>query len=260
MFVDSDDYLPPNAIEYLVHEATAHGADIIEGGVMRVYDSWGLLRKERKRKTHQVIRQPELFDTYFMSFFGVGQSILRVAVLGKLFRKSLFNHPDIRPTGLRMGEDLIMCMKIFPYAACYVVTPAIVYCYRFGGMTSSYIPSAYADWKSAYFMKMDAISRFHYDKAVLTTKQEIAGELCSHLSRMLHHGRETEARTLLKEEVDSGFVDEITRDVEFSPGTPARLLKEGRYEELLLLCRKQQRKRFLLLKFMRWLTPILRYI
>ena len=181
MFVDSDDYLPLNAVSILYQEIFSSGADIVEGGMCRVLDGWGLIKKKRICE-HLEIEQPVLFRDYFISFFGINK--LGVNLCGKLYKKTLFDKAKLKPSGMKMGEDLLVNMYLFPFVNKYVVTNHCVYYYRYGGLTSQFNSTLYSDLKKLYYIKMNMLVEYDYQKGVRSTKIEMCNVLCSHLIQM----------------------------------------------------------------------------
>ncbi len=215
MFVDADDYLAVDAIEKLYEKARATTADVVEGVTMRVIGKWGAIRKKVYTIGEKVIISSELFDKYYISFFGM--NILSVGLCGKLFKKNLFD--GIEPSGFKMGEDLFMSMKIFPRINIYAVMDAVVYYYRYGGLTSGkYNPHLYLDLKKQYYYKREMIDKYQYFKAVNSTKIEMCNILYSGLCQMAACGQFTKKEIcgFIEHEIQIGFIDEITNDIEYS--------------------------------------------
>lgn len=150
MFVDSDDYLPSDAVYVLYQEMLHSNADIVEGGMYRVLDNLGLIKKKMVNERLE-IDQPVLFQDYFISFFGINK--LGVNLWGKLYKKELFYRAEVQPSGMKMGEDLLVNMCLFPFVRKYVVTNHCVYYYRYGGLTSRFNPTLYCDLKKQYYIK-----------------------------------------------------------------------------------------------------------
>ena len=82
--MDADDWIPGNAINIMVQHAEETNADVVEGGMTRVLGRHKFA-KYFHTKTYKEITTPELFDDYFISFFGV--NILSVNLCGKIFKK-----------------------------------------------------------------------------------------------------------------------------------------------------------------------------
>ncbi|WP_270492048.1 glycosyltransferase family 2 protein [Bacteroides finegoldii] len=195
MFVDSDDYLPLNAVSILYQEIFSSGADIVEGGMCRVLDGWGLIKKKRICE-HLEIEQPVLFRDYFISFFGINK--LGVNLCGKLYKKTLFDKAKLKPSGMKMGEDLLVNMYLFPFVNKYVVTNHCVYYYRYGGLTSQFNSMLYSDLKKQYYIKMNMLVEYDYQKGVRSTKIEMCNVLCSHLIQMYRFNKSEQEIYLLK--------------------------------------------------------------
>jgi glycosyltransferase involved in cell wall biosynthesis len=211
MFVDADDFLPKDAIELLVNAAVSLDSDIVEGPFLRTLDSWGL----SSRKGHVdslIINQPELFDKYYISFFGV--NILSVSMCGKLYRRSLFNHKEIKPGGLTIGEDLWVNLLMFPFIEKYARIEQPVYYYRYGGGTSRYNPRLWSDFKWLYSQKKLLIEKYQYLKAANSIKTEMCNVLHSTVLQMvIYHQKVSEIEAFLENEIQSGFIDEITQGI-----------------------------------------------
>jgi hypothetical protein len=124
-----------------------------------------------------------------------------------------------------MGEDLILNMRVFPFVHKYAIIPDLVYFYRIGGGTSRYNTRFYPDLKAQYFIKMDTLRQFNYLKAERPTKIEMCNVLCSQVKQMLLYRKDKEKIvSFLQEEIDSGFVDEISSGIQY----PSALLLAGK--------------------------------
>ena len=132
MYIDSDDWLDhPQVISTMYRKAEDTGADYVEIGIQRVLDRHKWFVKKSVVARLGVIDQPELFDKYYLSFFGV--NILSVNVWGKLYRKFVLDKADIEPVGVFMGEDLAYSIRLFPYLKRIYILNEIGYNYRMGG-------------------------------------------------------------------------------------------------------------------------------
>lgn len=257
MFVDSDDYLPLNAVSILYEEMCCSKADIVEGGMCRVLDNWGLIKKKRIYERLE-IEQPVLFRDYFISFFGINR--LGVNLCGKLYKKSLFDKVNVKPSGMKMGEDLLLNMYLFPFVNKYVVTNHNVYYYRYGGLTSRFNPTLYSDLKKQYDIKMKMLDEYNYPKGIRSTKVEMCNVLYSHLMQMYRFNKSDEdIKSFINGEYQIGFVHEITNEVEYNSQS-FMLLKNGNIDELLKCCKEKAGEKKLLRSVFRWVSPLLRYL
>ncbi len=227
-FVDADDWLPEDSIETLYTKARHTGSDIVEGRMTRVLGRSGLIKRTGKN-TYKEISVPELFDDYFISFFGYNK--LSVNLWGKLYKRSLFSFPEVVPSDFRMGEDLILNMQLFPHVKKYCVIPDIVYYYRVGGMTSHYNKHLYPDLKAQYYLKLETIDKYEYYKATDFTKVEMCHVFRSQIKQMLMYRQpKKDIVSFIRQEITSGFIDEITEGV---PYPTAKFLSEKNVENII---------------------------
>ena len=111
MFVDSDDFLLPGAIDALLDTAFAHDCDLVEGGAYYVYDHGKAIM--HRYKSDQKISSPYALH---------GQP------WGKVYRGALFEHLCF-PEGY-WYEDSLLSYLIFPNAKNVWVTGHMAYGYR----------------------------------------------------------------------------------------------------------------------------------
>ncbi len=122
-FVDSDDYLPPIAIDVMVKKALETQADIVESAYRRVgHKHEKVIKAQHCSKTKRVRRA--------ICHKGNG------FIWGKLIRKSLFDNNDIQfVEGINFAEDF----SVFPLLL-MVGTRAwvdeVAYCYRLDNQSS----------------------------------------------------------------------------------------------------------------------------
>jgi glycosyltransferase involved in cell wall biosynthesis len=227
-FADADDWIPSNGIETLFLTARRTNADIVEGSIVRTLGKTGLIKRIHRKREFE-ISSPALFDNYYISFFGI--NLLSVTLWGKLYRRSLFDSEGVRASEFTMGEDLLLNMRLFPNVSKYVSIPDIVYYYRIGGMTSHYNTHFYPDLKAQYFIKLDAINKYDYFKALRPTKIEMCNIVCSQVKQMLLYQKSMdEIRSFLQDEIDSGFIDEISENISY----PNATLLAGRDREAII--------------------------
>ena len=174
-FIDSDDYVEPEALAQLAKAMAETDADVIEMRNSRCIRNFKFKRNPYiEAKT---ISQPQLFDDYYVSFFGI--NILSVSIWGKLYRLDLFRKAKLTPSGFKMGEDLIMNMKLFPFINRYRIIDYYGYNYRVGGLTSRYNPTLWTDLKSQYYLKRQQLVDCDYMKALKPLNIELKNILIS---------------------------------------------------------------------------------
>lgn len=130
-----------------------------------------------------LIKQPELFDKYFLSFFGV--NILGINAWGKLYKSQILEKMSLEPLGIVMGEDLYFNIKIFPYLQSIYIDSYAGYNYRFGGMTSRYNPALLRDLKKLYVLKKKLIEQYQYNKASDFIRIELKNVLVSDVKQRI---------------------------------------------------------------------------
>ena len=146
--VDSDDYLPTDSIEILVGHMTSKNVDIVLGSRTQVL---GFIKRSNYGDSgtfpfHQVVTKPELFDKYYLNFFG--KNYFSVMIHANLYRKSVVDKA-LRHTNLFcdeicfVGEDLYFFMTLFPYIDTMYRTDETVYYYRCGGASSDHFSPTY---------------------------------------------------------------------------------------------------------------------
>ena len=147
--LDSDDCLPKNAIAILANYMQGKNVDVVLGEMFRMIGPvkkkhW--LNRSDAFPYHRVVEQPELYDNYYLSFFG-GASF-PIMMCGKLYRKSII-YQAMRETKLCssdfpfVGEDHFFNMMLFPYIRSMYRTDETVYYYRYGGASSSRFSPTY---------------------------------------------------------------------------------------------------------------------
>lgn len=189
IFVDSDDYLEKDAIRRLAEEMIRTDSDVVQ---MRAKRVWGLIRRPYFAPiAPQVIDQPKLFDEYFISFFGVNR--LDVWMCSKLYRVETIAKAGLKPSGFKMGEDLMFNMRLFPHYKRYALIDYRGYNYRVGGLTSRYNPTLWEDLKKQYYEKRQFAHDLRYTKAIRPLNIELKNILMSTLCQRMEYLNRTYA-------------------------------------------------------------------
>ena len=168
-FVDSDDWLPYDAIEKLVQTMKKKDADVVFGNFSRVLDKYGILKKYSHKQIYdnKIINREEFIYKYFDSFCGWGE--MPVNMCGKLYKKSLIKDSIIDTVGISHGEDLCFNLQVLPNANKIVSIPDSIYFYRWGGMTNNINKNLFKDACKAYNFKLKIFEKFNckdcYEKA-----------------------------------------------------------------------------------------------
>lgn len=158
MFVDSDDWLEPEALETMLRCMLEYHAGYVEMNMQRVMDRHKWVRKVAKQNIKGLIKQPELFKQYYISFFGC--NILSVNLWGKLYNSAAIKRHMPDPAGLSMGEDEYANLMMFPHWDSIYICDYVGYNYRFGGMTSRYNPHLLPDIHKLYSVRRKCIEEY----------------------------------------------------------------------------------------------------
>ena len=206
--VDSDDLLPPKAIEVLVKCVVENNVDLVNGSTM---NKLGPLRRDSSSSRYQfpfnkVIRQPELFDRYYVGFFS--NKIFPISIWGRIYRKSCIDRAycetELFSTEIRyMGEDHFFNVKLFPYLNSMYRTSEYVYIYRFGGGTAHFnsnFPSLF--WFCD--MRLKLLDQYAYKSGYEPLFEEYIACLYYHAAQLLHYKKADKA----------GVIDFFRQEVE----------------------------------------------
>ena len=211
VFVDSDDSLPKDSIETLYAAANQYGVDVVCGNACR---QWGVLKKHfssfpRSMET-RVIRSPELFESFYLSFFGV--NLFPVNVWGKIYRKrtidiAMEDKDVFLSPRLHMGEDEAFNLNVFPYISSIFCLDKCVYNYRVGGLTSNY-NKFLTDLLDFGDYRIDLLDRYNYSLGYVPLFIEYVNILISHIQQSLEYRIFTrqDAFAWLNEELDKRYL------------------------------------------------------
>lgn len=181
-FVDSDDWLEKNALKSMYDKAIETDADYVVIGMQRVLDRHKIIKRKNYPTIKGLITQPQLFDSYYISFFGV--NVLSVNIWGKLYKSNILKNPP-QPIGLAMGEDLYFNLELFPRLQKIYIDDYIGYNYRFGGMTTRYNKNLLPNLKVLYSIKKKKIEQYKYDKASDYIRIELKNILISDIKQRI---------------------------------------------------------------------------
>lgn len=201
-FVDSDDWLEPGILKIMLETMFRENVDYVEVGFNRVFDKYKKIVRSTISPVIGLISQPQLFDKYYLSFFG--KNILAVNMCGKLYKKSVIDQAHLQPSSLCMGEDLYFNLCLFPHLNSIYILDKIGYNYRFGGMTSKYNVKLYPNLKELYLIKENLIDKYQYTKARDFLRMEIKNVLKSDICQMIVYkiGTNTQIKDIIKDRIN----------------------------------------------------------
>ena len=200
MFVDHDDMLLPGAIESLYRSIVRNNADVVCGNALR---RWGWITRylgcAPESMTNRIIDQTELFERYYVSFFGI--NLFPVTLWGKIYRKKVVDEAmaavDLFITPhLHFGGDEAFNLLLFPYLKRAFLIKDRVYLYRWGGLTSGFnrhLPELmdFSDFR------IHLLDKYHYDKGYTTLFIEYVNILLSHMVQLIEYKQLEEKDILL---------------------------------------------------------------
>lgn len=206
-FLDSDDMLTPHAIETMVTAIVEKDVDLVLG----YYDKkLGFYKRRKADKAYtfpvnQVVRQPELFDKYYVGFYR--NDVFPASACAKLYRKCIldkaYQDTDLYSPEIRfMGEDQYFNLKVFPYLRSMYRIDETVYIYRFGGGTfgfNKYFPQVF----NSSDKRLKLLDKFNYEQGYGPLFAEYVACLYFHASRLIF------CNVADKEGVISYFRDEM---------------------------------------------------
>ncbi|MBO6169276.1 MAG: glycosyltransferase [Bacteroidales bacterium] len=214
-FVDADDYIPQDALKFLLERASDSKADVVCGGMSR---QAGCLIRGRKKTADngKLLEQPELWNKYYVSFFGV--NLFPVNMCGKLYRRSVvqkaLDQSDIfcEPK-LRMGPDESFNLQLFPHIRLAYLTSKTVYVYRWGGFTSRYNPYLTELLDFADF-RIGLLDKYKYELGYKYLFIEYVNVLISHIYQLLEYKVMDEAgiSDWLKDELQGRYLVKRMKD------------------------------------------------
>lgn len=205
MFVDSDDYLPKNAVSYLHEIIERENVDIVIGQTKRKI---GFFLKNYSPCPSNMINTkialPGLWDNYYISYFGI--NILPVSMWGKIYRKSTIDKA-LKETDLfskeigNIGEDEFFNLKLHPFLNNIYITDETVYIYRFGGITCKYNPRL-NELLTFSDIRLELLDHYNYSKGYGPLFTEYRNYLFSEISQRIEylHQEEKDITTFLYSE------------------------------------------------------------
>ncbi len=195
-FVDSDDYLPSQALKTLYEIILREDVDIVAGQFIR---QMGMIRRKDSVSidiAEKRISLPQLWDEYYISYFGV--NVLPVQMCGKLYKKSIIDRAmsevSLFSERVRtMGEDEYFNLMLHPYVKSMYISNAHVYVYRYGGGTSKYNLHL-SELYDLSDIRIHLLDQHHYAKGYEPLFIEYKNYIFSDISQRLEYNHEAKAQ------------------------------------------------------------------
>lgn len=145
-FIDGDDYLAPDALEFMYNLAQEKHADMVVGNFDIVYDNWGFKTKGRGVNVIDRMITREEIVPLIAGVSATAEDWWAVLVWGKIIRRSCVlraldesDYP-LFPTNVRL-EDHAFHLALAPFIQSVWISSKIICHYRYGGATSRDYPS-----------------------------------------------------------------------------------------------------------------------
>ena len=261
-FVDSDDWIEKDTLKVMYENMLRYNVDYVEVGMQRVFDNLRLIKKKSISPVLGLIQIPELFDKYYISYFGY--NIISVSIWGKLYKTDIIKQACLQPSNLKMGEDFYFSMMLFPHLKSIYISDYIGYNYRFGGMTSRYNPSLFTDLKTLYYKKKELIRLYSYNKASDFIRYEIVNVFKSDINQKILYKYGTKDEIIKSIEVEMkdpiwSDLKDISNKKYLSKPIPKAILAHDS-EELFNICSKEVENSYLKWKMKRIVFSFLKYM
>ena len=215
-FVDSDDILPKKSIEVLVNSILKENSDIVIGNSVKKLGPYIQKNKDKRADSlYRVVQQPELFEEYYITFFGVSK--LPISVWGRLYRKSVIDiamrNTELYSRNIKfMGEDQYFNKKLFPYIHSICFVNDVVYIYRAGGGTYGF-NRHFKDIFGFSEQRLAILDDLGYDKGYRPLFIEYVNCFYYHTAQLLKfgHAQKKDVIDFYKEELSSrkNFIDRM---------------------------------------------------
>ena len=168
MFIDSDDWLPSNAIELLA----SHDADIVCGDYVYRLTRFNLPHHFNRYELGGHISKQQISDRYIRSAFG-DHSLIPVSMCAKLFKTKLLKNISFPDYPVFWGEDRIFLLYVMHHAESMVCVPNTVYNYRWGGGTRRFNPQMIAQFSAWHRAITTSARDLGYHRHIAVANEEL---------------------------------------------------------------------------------------
>ncbi|MGN0207112.1 MAG: glycosyltransferase family 2 protein [Muribaculaceae bacterium] len=168
MFIDSDDWLPADALELLA----AHDADIVCGDYVYRLTRFNLPHHFNRYELGGQISKQQISDRYIRSAFG-DHTLIPVSMCAKLFRTALLRTITFPDYPVFWGEDRIFLLHVLHHAESMACVPHTVYNYRWGGGTRRFNPQMIAQFASWHRAITSSARDLGYHRHIAVANEEL---------------------------------------------------------------------------------------
>lgn len=253
MFIDGDDWFEPEAIERCVDPAERYDLDMVMMGYQKALKVLGRVlykKKEPNRNDlNRVITNPELFDKYYINFFGVNLFIH--SYWGKLIRREVLENAALQPSNTDYHEDVKFNMQLFPHLKSIQFIDYIGYNWRWGGITSGRLASTEKRTLNLltfvldfYHERLQLLKQYNYEKGFRYLTIELVNYLIVNVSNIASaKGASEQLISLIK-----NYADVIQINKEYLAGCEGDkfdVVLSGDTSAIYSFCRDQYKKNYL---------------
>ena len=122
LFVDSDDYIAHNAVEFMVRRIEEDNTDMVIAKSIKVYSNDEISNVNNSNASYTIITKEEAIHK-----IGDQKNPLKVYPVNKLYRKHIFD--NLRFFNLKRGEDVYILPHTIEKCNKLTITDAILYFY-----------------------------------------------------------------------------------------------------------------------------------
>ena len=177
MWVDSDDWLEPNAIENAVAKQKEDDADIVNLGFIM------------HTKTYENVYLPSKYDSSLLFLFDVMCLRTPHFIWSRLIRLSIYKSNDIRCIeGVNMAEDW-QVLPIIIYYAPKISSLQLALCHYNCMNQSSYSKTRSEELNKQYWLSFENNKRFFSDKGKVFNRACDIMELTVTIDRLINYGK-----------------------------------------------------------------------
>lgn len=251
MFIDGDDWLEPEALERCIEPAEKNDVDMVVMSSQKVlyrFIAWKKV-KSINRDVNRIIAQPELFDKYYINFFGI--NMFSVTYWGKLIRRDAFDRANLRPSEKDYSEDEIFNMLLFPHLRSMYMLDYVGYNWRWGGITSGRLANNVERTIKLltfvldfYEQRLQLLDLYQYERGYQFLTIELVNYLVANVSDVASKDLcPPQLVPLLKKYINT--INEHTDYLAGCNGSKYDAVFSGDVEMIYSYCRQSYKKRFI---------------
>ena len=210
-FVDADDALPKNGLEIMAQKIENAKCDLVAARFSRIWKGIHLPKQSVSpcfQHGEKLYNHGQIISELYVSFFGITD--FPPSLYAKLYKTSLITQAlkNSEPVVHTIGEDMLVLLNVLPLCTSLLIVPEVVYFYRVGGITSTYVPNKLDEFLKLYQYreKMASLYPMPYDVKKLMDI-EIINTARSYLCMCVERGKYSSEQ--LCEEIQKLFANPI---------------------------------------------------